>query len=72
MNSVGKKHLGQQGDFFTELSFSTLLGELEGKENLSWNLDARPAGEPMIRIKGDFDRVWNGREDQNFINRIFS
>lgn len=37
MNSVGKKQSQAQDDFFTELSFSTLLGELADKENLSWN-----------------------------------
>ena len=71
MNSVGKKQAQQPDDFFTELSFSTLLGELAGKENFPWNLETQPVGEARVRIKGDFDRVWNGREDHNFLNRIF-
>lgn len=37
MNSVGKKQPQNQDDFFTELSFSALLGELVDKENISWN-----------------------------------
>ena len=37
MNSVGKKQAQVNHDFFTELSFSALLGELVGKENIGWN-----------------------------------
>lgn len=72
MNSVGKKEANSPNDFFTELSFSTLLGELTGKENFSWNFEEQPVGEARVRIKADFDRVWNAKEDQNFLNRIFS
>lgn len=72
MNSVGKKQPQLQDDFFTELSFSALLGELVDKENISWNFESQPAGEARVRIKADFERVWNAKEDQNFLNRIFS
>ena len=40
MNSVGKKQPQIQDNFFAELSFSTLFGELGDKENLSWNFDS--------------------------------
>ena len=72
MNSVGKKQPQLQDDFFTELSFSALLGELVDKENISWNFESQPVGEARVRIKADFERVWNAKEDQNFLNRIFS
>ena len=72
MNSVGKKQAQVTHDFFTELSFSALLGELVGKENIGWNFESQPAGGAHIRIKADFERVWHGKEDQNFLNRIFS
>ena len=44
MNSVGKKQPQIQDNFFAELSFSTLFGELADKENFSWNFDSQPAG----------------------------
>ncbi len=29
-------------------------------------------GERKIRIKIDFERVWNAKEDVNFVNKIFN
>lgn len=72
MNSVGKKQPQLQHDFFTEMSFSALLGELADKENIAWNFESQPVGGARVRIKADFERVWNGKEDQNFLSRIFS
>ncbi len=71
LNSVGNKLPHLEDDFFTELSFSTLLGELTDKENFSWNFESQPVGEARVRIKADFERVWHGKEDHNFLNRIF-
>jgi hypothetical protein len=29
-------------------------------------------GQNKVRIKADFDRVWNAREDHHFLNKIFN
>jgi hypothetical protein len=75
MNSVGVllRREEEPEDFFTSLTFSTLLGELtpKGKFYDSYDVDVPVAGE-KIRIKMDFDRVWNAREDENFLNKIFN
>lgn len=75
MNSVGVLHRMHEEpeDFFTSLTFSTLLGELtpKGKFYDSYDTDIPCAGE-TIKIKTDFDRIWNAREDENFLNKIFN
>ena len=68
MNSVGvllRVHEEPQ-DFFTNLTFTTLLGELtpKGKSYSYESFDTEiPSYEQKVKIKADFDRVWNARED---------
>lgn len=74
MNSVGgRKHKqNHSDDFFTSISFSALMGELSDKENMVINFpDVPPAANEKIKIKSEFDRIWNAKENQNFINKIF-
>lgn len=77
MNSVGVllRVKEEPEDFFTNLTFSTLLGELtpKGKSYSYESFDSDHASnEQKVKIKADFDRVWNGREDENFLNKIFN
>lgn len=74
MNSVGVlRRLDQEPeDFFTSLSFSTLMGELSSKDNLFSCFDEPPAMESKVRILGDFERMWNGKEDALFLSKIFN
>lgn len=74
MNSVGgrKQNQGPSDDFFTSISFSTLMGELNDKENMSINFEeVMPEKTERIRIRSEFDRIWNAKENQTFINKIF-
>ena len=74
MNSVGgRKHKDTHSDdFFSSFSFSALMGELSDKENIAINFgEVSPAKPQHIKIKSEFDRIWNGKENQNFINKIF-
>ena len=76
MNSVGmrRKNEIEPEDFFTSLSFSTLIGELTDKESMPYtSFEPIPhPGKNKVRISNDFERVWNAKEDQHLINRIFS
>ena len=48
------------------------MGELQDKENVSINFDeVMPAKTERIKIRSEFDRIWNARENQSFINKIF-
>lgn len=74
MNSVGgrKPKTTHSDDFFTSLSFSALMGELSDKENMITNFgDVEMEINDKIKIKSEFDRIWNAKENQNFINKIF-
>lgn len=77
MNSVGVllRVAAEPEDFFTNLTFSTLLGELtpKGKSYCYESFDTEiPTYDQKVKIKADFDRVWNAKEDENFLNKIFS
>lgn len=57
MNSVGmrRKLDDEPEDFFTSLSFSTLIGELTAKENIPHTFHALPQpGRSRVRISTDF------------------
>lgn len=57
MNSVGmrRKQEEEPEDFFTSLSFSTLLGELSAKETIPHSFETAPQpGRSRVRIKADF------------------
>jgi hypothetical protein len=74
MNSVGiRRRLNEEPeDFFTSLTFSTLLGELSAKNALADHMLPMTMEQTKVRIKADFDRVWNAREDHHFLNKIFN
>lgn len=68
MNSVGVliRMDKEPEDFFTSLTFSALLGELtpNPKSKLYGSFEQSiPAGDQKVKIRADFDRVWNARED---------
>jgi hypothetical protein len=63
-------------DFFTKISFSTLMGELDDKENLMihhnmtmHNRSAHPFSQ-AVRIERDLERIWNAKKDEELINLI--
>jgi hypothetical protein len=74
MNSVGRRKgtFTENDDFFTNISFSALMGELSDKENIAMNLpELIPPQHQRIRIKCEVERIWNAKENQQFINKIF-
>lgn len=63
MNSVGilRRLEEEPEDFFTNLTFSTLLGELSTNDSFSGYMACQTMEQSKVRIKADFDRVWNAR-----------
>jgi hypothetical protein len=65
-------------DFFTKISFSTLMGELDDKENLMMhhNMSLHCTSAPThaypqtVRIQRDIERLWTNKKDEELINLI--
>ena len=62
---------GQKEDFFTKLSFSTLIGELNDKENIMINhkdLYLNRQNSQIAKFSKDSEKWINAKTDEDLIN----
>jgi len=69
--STNSYNSGDSEDFFTKLSFSTLMTELSDKENImieNMALPTKPVG--ITKVDREVERWLNSKSDQELINLI--
>ena len=60
-------------DFFTKISFSTLIGELTHEDNdymLQEIALKTQHSSASVKIEKDLEKVWSGKDDDELINMI--
>ena len=60
-------------DFFTKISFSTLIGELTHEDNdymLQEIALKTQHSSASVKIEKDLEKVWSGKDDEELINMI--